>query len=145
MIGTPERPTPIRRARDASDLAAHVADLVPRARAVLRMLPPDQAREEGEQALDLAERFARGEAIEPRVIENSLMNEEEVGILIHEQRASSQLEQNVWSAVALVVNYAAWAAATARGGPLSALMEYFDLPEAADVLEDTLRTAEASR
>ncbi|GJE73034.1 hypothetical protein CHKEEEPN_4596 [Methylorubrum podarium] len=73
------------------------------------------------------------------------MNEEEQGILLHEQRASGTLEQNIWSAVASVVGYAAWAAATARGEPLSALVEYFDLPEAPDVVEEALRTAESSR
>lgn len=148
MISTTGRPTSTGRADgvpDRSDLAARVAEFVSRARVVLLMLSPDEARQEGERALDLAERFARGEAIEPRTIEDSLMNEEEQGILLHEQRASGTLEQNIWSAVASVVGYAAWAAATARGEPLSALVEYFDLPEAPDVVEEALRTAESSR
>lgn len=134
---------PVEGAPDRSHLRARVGNLVSRARLVLVTLPPGEARAEGERALDHADRFARGEPIEPRAIEDCLMNEEETGILLYEQSAAGALEQSVWSAVSAVVGYAAWAASAARSEPPGALVENYDLPEALAIVEDALRAAQA--
>lgn len=120
-----------------------LARLLPRARAVLATLPAGPRRAEGERALDRAERVARGEAVAPRAIEDSLLNEDDKGILLYEQRGDDPRALDIWSAVIWVVSYAAWAAYAALGRPPSAMVEYFALPEALDQLEEALRTAEA--
>ena len=126
---------------DSAGAVARIGDLVPSARAALATLPAGQARDDGDRAIGLVERFVRGEAIDPRAIEETLMDEDENGLLIYDQTAPDAQQRNVWAAVTAVVGYAAWVAYDVSGQHPGALVENFGVPEALDIVEDALRTA----
>jgi hypothetical protein len=122
-------------------LAGQLAPLVAAAHSALLTLDDGPQRREGEQVLDLVDRFLKGEPIPPRTLEDTLLDEDDHGLLIYEQSAGSERSEAIWSAVTGVVGYAAWLAYKQAGKPPGALVENFDLPESLDMVTDLVRKA----
>lgn len=88
--------------------AACIALLAFATELALETVPDGPERDEGLRTLDLGARLAAGEPVDPDMIADALMSEDEEGVMIYHQLAPEGPQLEAWGAVVGVLGYAAW-------------------------------------
>ena len=101
----------------------------------LSTVPPGHERQDGERALQLAERMASGDPVDPGEIVNAMHYEDE-GVMIHQQLAPPGSQAEAWAAVIGALGYAAWNDYMHRGEHPNGLVEGWRSSDALDFCID---------
>jgi len=125
----------LRDAAHGAGTLACIALLTFAAGLALSTLSASPERKDGERALNLAERMAAGENVDPDGIVTEMHSDDE-GIMIHHQLAPPGPQAEAWAAVVGVLGLAAWHGSMHRGWHPNSLVEGWRSPDALDFCID---------